>query len=614
MNFTLADISNVFTDMIQSELPKSGMPDGKNLDGRNTNSRKQSFAEELNKTLERIQSVSARIDSNQVDSAMSDSVRSNSIGADSLQDKSEQVNSALERFGIKTLSSDKDIETLSEKLTSEKGMGFVAALKNIFLMLSKGDLKDISIDGQGLEALKKMLLNAGFKESDLDELISELASENEKDSLSIADIFDGLFELPLEDNLQTDVVAETFIASSALPFLESILISMGISQQEVQDILELADKGENGISLDTIIDNLKSIQKTAFYSHDHYQTNAGDKNISQMLNQLGLQAGENKSSVFTLDDFIASLEAVRKDVSSRQIETSEVSQIETKSIAGEKPLDLLNALFKGIQSDAQKAQKPLFEFSADQIKDEFKNNLVAAGADKLSLKAEISADISSKEVAKEMAALLGEKENTPADKIGSQLKETKGLLKQSQVGETKIVENSQLSTSDLKSNTAIDNLNNLKSNAQLKNLPTYVTNQVTKSLVRAINQGENTLRIQLNPPELGRLMMTIDNSGETLKVNIVTESLAAKDILTSNAGELKNVLSSAGVNLEQFDVDMDSDFKQSMADAKNQAGNFSKRRQNREKVLSDLNSKDGRNGAGFLSEGINQEGSLHFVA
>ncbi|RLC18646.1 MAG: flagellar hook-length control protein FliK, partial [Deltaproteobacteria bacterium] len=116
----------------------------------------------------------------------------------------------------------------------------------------------------------------------------------------------------------------------------------------------------------------------------------------------------------------------------------------------------------------------------------------------------------------------------------------------------------------------------LKTKASFKNLPNFVTQQVSKNLVRAINQGENILRIQLKPPELGRLLITIDNSGSNIKINIMTENSAAREILTSNVNELRTVLSNSGVNLERFEVDMSSDFRQSMADARNQAWNFGK--------------------------------------
>jgi flagellar hook-length control protein FliK len=148
--------------------------------------------------------------------------------------------------------------------------------------------------------------------------------------------------------------------------------------------------------------------------------------------------------------------------------------------------------------------------------------------------------------------------------------------------------------------------------AALRNLPTYVTQQVSRGVVRAINQGESTLKIQLKPPELGRLVMTIDNNGNSMKVSIMTENHAAKDILISHMGELKTTLANAGISLDQFDVDMNSNFKQSMADAGNQSGRFNHKGRNRGKKLIDSIQADST-----LSVPVTmdiQDGSYHFVA
>lgn len=99
-----------------------------------------------------------------------------------------------------------------------------------------------------------------------------------------------------------------------------------------------------------------------------------------------------------------------------------------------------------------------------------------------------------------------------------------------------------------------------------------------------------------------------------MRVSIVTESLAAKEILTSNATELKAALSNSGVNLEKFEVDMNSNFRQSMADAKNQAGEFSKRNHNRGKSGFGMDNTEEINDAGNILNSLNHEGSLHFVA
>ncbi|MBU1196475.1 MAG: flagellar hook-length control protein FliK [Proteobacteria bacterium] len=624
MNFSFADASNVFMDMVQSEFPKTGM-----LDGKATESGKQGFAEKLNKTMEKIQDSSCRDGSGnpRSDQADSDKMSAYTVGAgqSDINPVSTRKTDALDKkTKDQNLPSDDGIQNILEKLSRKKGAEFVAALKNVFFALSEGNLKNLSIDAEGLEALKKMLLKAGFKESDLDKLIAELSSESESNLLSdgllsldafFDKLLESLSELSIEENNQIGGNEEIFMLSSTIPFLQSILSSMSIPQEKIREILELSDKGDKGISLDTVIENLKSIQKTAFYSSEQYQTKDNDKNIAQILGQLGLDANGNKSSAFSLDDLIRSLEAVRSQTKSSTA-TAFSQDLQLKAATDEKPMDLLAALFKGIKTKSETIEKASpFEFSADRIKNEFKNAAVGMNADKPALKPQTEAGNPLHQAAKEMASVLGEKAQTPADKSDqSRLKEIETVLKHNSSRGVKSTENSQVSASDSKSSQAVQNLNHLKANMPLRNLPTYVTHQVTKGLVRAINQGENTLRLQLNPPELGRLMMTIDKSGDVMRVSIVTESLAAKEILTSNATELKAVLSASGVTLEKFEVDMNSDFRQSMADANNHAKDSSKRNHHREKSGFGVDSTEGINDAGNLLNSLNHEGSLHFVA
>ncbi len=179
----------------------------------------------------------------------------------------------------------------------------------------------------------------------------------------------------------------------------------------------------------------------------------------------------------------------------------------------------------------------------------------------------------------------------------------------------KNIDQSQGVISDSKSGDTGQKIDMLKNRApKAKTLPAYVTQQVSKSLVRAINQGENSFKIQLKPPELGRILLTIQNNGNSIRVSIMTENQTAKDILGSNVHEIKTILSNSGVTLEDFEVDMNSNFRQSMADAKNQARSFGKRNKNKENGLPGSNNGDQMDDSNNLRENLDHDGAMHFVA
>lgn len=578
MNFTFDDISSSYLNMVQQDLPGKTM-----LNNDNTGSQNQAFADKLNKTLENIEQHAKKA----------------VVQADSTYTTSD---------------ADEIVEFLSDKLEGEKGVGFVSALKNIFLMLSKGDLKNVSMDAQGLEALKKMLLKAGFNKGEVNDLILDLSDELEKKGLTMDDVLDSLFGLSMEDESDSEDLQENFLEISSLPFLESILGSLGIDPEKIQEILSNADKGEKGISIDAIIENLQKLQKESFYSGNEYKTREGDESFKQLFKSIDLEMDGSETSALTLNDLVSSLEKLKRKISQQQI-TAE----DNKTNINEKSQDLLSDLFKGLKIKNQAVEINAIGFSYDQVKDQFKNELLIPENGKDSKKGLFSPQKNANPAAakelnaafKEMEALLtGKKSLIENDST----KENKEFLKHLKSETAKSSDNGQVLTSDPKTGEAQSNLNVLKAKASFKNLPTYVTQQVTKGVVRAINQGEDILKIQLKPAELGRIILTIDNTGNSMKVSIMTENAAAKDILASNVNEIRTVLSNSGITLERFDVDMNSNFRQSMADTQNQAGNFGKRNKNREKNLLDSVNGEGMNDPISLLDALSQDGSLHFVA
>ncbi len=671
MNFTFADVGSSYLNMVQQDLPREILSDSGRSDfGHST------FAQKLSASVERangpINEAPVQAEAGQAP-VQETPVQTGKIY---VQKESGQQAPVQEVQDI-----DKIITSLSKKLDKESGINFISALKNIFLMLSKGDLKNISIDGDGLEALKKILIKAGFKEDDINDLIAELSKGGEEKSLSMDVLLDRLFDLPLEPELEPEEASENFLEMSALPFLESLLNSLGISREKIQEILSEADKGDKGISLDVVVEKLQAFQKTSFYAGNDYKTRANDDNFRFLLKQLnlepvvskesqltpGLKGSESGKSVLTLDELVSSLEALRKKMSqqrdainmgnnneqkpvatdasiglkgfdfgranltldelvgsvgSMDVLHKRMSQhrdainmgnnSEQKPVAPEASLDLFKDFFKGVKLEKKPSATPAFEFSSDQIKHQFKNGLLVSENGEVQAGMKHKAGPKDMDMAKEMVSVLDGKKNATLD-MDDPSKESRGFLKELKSGTTKLSDQTLASASAGKTGETQTNIDLLKTKASFKNLPTYVNQQVSRSLVRAINNGENTLKIQLKPPELGRLVMTIDNTGSTMKVGIITDNAAARDILTSNVSELRTLLSNSGVNLEKFEVDMNSNFRQSMADSGNPTGNFDKKNRNRGNQLIDPVGDEGMNDlAGPLHALL--DGALHFVA
>ncbi|MCP4673016.1 MAG: flagellar hook-length control protein FliK [Desulfobacula sp.] len=595
MNLAFTDISSSFANMVQQNIPREFMSDSHNSDWQTSQ-----FAEKLNQIFKKIEN--------------GDKSSYHMVKSDTQNNHSEKL-----------------MDFLSEKLNDEKGSGFVAALQNIFLILSNNDLNNTLIDADGLAKLKALLLEAGFKESDIDNLMADFLENQENQSISLNELLDKLFDLQEENKSLKEDNPDNYLEISTLPFLESLMNSLQIPDQKVQEILTLADRGDKGLDLDFIISKLQDLQKESFYSGNNYSIQGDDGNFSLLLKQLGIENKYSKGSSFTLTDLVDSLETLRVN----KIQNTSTASLEDKNNMGnEKSLDILEALLKGLKFKNSENKIQAFEFSEGQIKNQFKNQLFTPENDKTdknqlfipgnsktdenelfsrnNTNSKHKLDASIKHWFKEIESMLDGKKSS--NLVKDQALDNQELFKQHKSEGSRILDKNPISSFNTSINDIQSGSNILKTKASFKNLPNFVTRQVSKNLVQAINQGENSIRVQLKPPELGRLLLTIDNTGSNIKINVITENSAAREILTSNVNELRTTLSNSGVNLERFEVDMSSDFRQSMADAKNQAEYFSKRNKNRQKFLSDSVTKENTNDSNDLLSVLDQNGSVNLVA
>ncbi len=595
MSFAFANINNSFSNLVQADSLPNGMGAFEN-----SGNRPSLFADNLNQVIKGARAARASV-----------STSTQAIAADQ---NASAMQENLDEAKIFFL----------EEVNQEQGLLFLSKLQNMFLSLSGGDLNNITLDTQGLDALKEMLLKAGFEPGEVEELMSGLSEKAQGGDLSLDEVMGGIF------NLSTDIEDETMeeeacVETSALPFLTSILNSLGLPNDTVNQIMSQANRGQNGISLDVVIDQLKAIETQSFYAGQSFQTREGDTSFSMLLEQLGLvlpenmtsQPGltENMTSQLGLSDFIVSLETHKEKILSSRNQAEGFQGMgpanQSEGAVKVSSNTMVDSLFKHLEIQAGKAG--VSEFSHDQIKDQFENDLLVPDKFKpnkegLSSQGQPELGVKQGKVLKEIDSILPGKSGLAGD-AGPKFKDGEDIAKlvksnTARGGET------ALATSDVKTGTIGDAL---KTKSTFRDLPTHVTNQVSKGIVRAINQGETTLKIQLKPAELGRLQLTINNVGNSMKVSITAENPAAKDILIANVNELKTVLASAGISLDKFDVDMNSEFKQSYANAKNESGNSRQKNRNGKNLFDSIGTEgmDGSNGS--LTSEI-QDGSYHFVA
>ncbi len=121
--------------------------------------------------------------------------------------------------------------------------------------------------------------------------------------------------------------------------------------------------------------------------------------------------------------------------------------------------------------------------------------------------------------------------------------------------------------------------------------------RLVQQVVETVQSGpihdRNEVTLRLEPPSLGKLHLWVSMEDSKLQVTLYTTTTEAKDLVESNALQLKAALQQQGLELEQFSVEVRSGLAQNMA---------------QQDWSGWLESFSGRPGAGRLEIGPNEPG------
>lgn len=559
------------------------------------------------------------------------------------------------RFVVRT--NREKVSDIEDALENGGGTEFLTELKSLLLSLSNCDLDNLSLDEDGLDALGDLLVQAGFDQASVEELMSNLTLTLEEGNglISVSDFMDELFELPLAED-EDITQAETLMPTSDLPYIKSLLSMMGVDEQEITSIMDEVSEGTRGFDFDAFIEQLEQLLATAGESGLTYQTDGEDDAYTTLLKQLDLdsfikESGEPLTLTTLIDAFARKLDSI-KDNPANRTEQSVSAMFTTDSFDALATQSgrhgLLKQLFSGlnIQENSEETINSTIALSANsnamvkEIEDRFQVQFMdQINRGDVSTKTAADAPAVGNTVSTDIQT--GKTDSDGAFKTANNVSDTAGTTKESasqmsikaaqadaaalekpasstnsQSGETtsKISETQTLVFGMEKSTTAatVGTSDTQRSRQAFSTLPDFVTRQVGKSIFRSINTGDDTIRMQLKPTELGRVYMSIEHNGSAMKLSIITEHQSAKDILAANVNEIKTMLSSSGISLESFEVDMSSDFQQSMADARAQDHSAGKNQAKRRS--GDDAQEDAADNLTVQTAVKNDSGSLHFVA
>lgn len=565
--------------------------------------------------------------------------------------------STLEKANFLVRTTKQKISDIKDALENGGGTEFLTKLKNLLLSLSNGDLDTLSIDEDGLEALADLLVQAGFDQVSVEELMSNLTFtlEEETDLISVSDLLADLSELPLAEN-EDITQAETLMPTSDLPYVKTLLSMMGVDEQQITSLMDQVSEGPRGFDFDDFIEQLEQLLETAGESGGTYQTQDENDAYKTLLTQLDLDffiedSDEPLTLATLIEAFTQKLDLIKNNLPDRTEQS--VPEIFTtdpfEALATQSGRHgLLNQFLAGlnIEEDGEETVDSAITISANsdamvkeiegRIQVQFMDQVRGGGAgtksaaDTQTSDNKISANTKTKEVDFDDALKIADnfsdttrtaKESATQSAVKAAQADTAALEKMTAAPNTlsgdttpKNSETQPLIWGVEKSSTTstMGTSATQQSGQAFSTLPEFVTRQVGKSIVQSINTGNDTIRMQLKPPELGRVYMSIDHNGSSMKVSVITEHQSAKDILTANINEIKTMLSSSGINLESFEVDMSSDFQQSMADARAQ-DQSARKKQAAGGTKADAQD-DMSDNLTMQTATMHDSGSLHFVA
>jgi len=431
-------------------------------------------------------------------------------------------------------------------------------------LLAQGKpLNNISLNKEDLFLLKKFLLQCGFSEQKTERFLNELKNNNTDAEINLANFFQKIAELDPAERSEKHDKETCMIEPSAIPHLESALRNFGLTPKELDNVFSAAKVEGGGLDPKRFAIKLKQI---TIRLSDKIQTIKDHDTVKQISNKMeimGLNLPDKaKAGKISIEDFITSLEQMTKG----------------QGKENNPPSELKSTMGRLLERVVISGEKQKFVFSPQAVANFKLHDPIA--------KEKMNDNVGSLDN-ESLWTNLNDK-NEKINNIGRQnieyaQNEKKVELFSNSAGGKGFQNMAGKEGHDIKSGIRImeppkqkavstfsETINAVESNDKSfrSSLPAYLVNQIGKQISRSILRGDRIVRLQLKPPDLGRLKINIDIKDNVLKLAMIAEHSSVKELLLSNVHELRGTLVSQGIKLENIDIQINTGFGQSLAGSK----------------------------------------------
>lgn len=184
-----------------------------------------------------------------------------------------------------------------------KGHALIAQLKKN-LQLSGVSLDQLTADDSALDAIEKVLVEAGFTVGQVKNLLGELKANAGGNGVRVSTLFEGISRLT-ERAVATPKPA--YLEISALPFIETLLAKFALTSEQIQSALSKAKVEGKGIDAEKLASELKLMRQGAGAKKNSIEDDEELDQIVSMMQQIGLTASITPAAPFDLESFVAAL-------------------------------------------------------------------------------------------------------------------------------------------------------------------------------------------------------------------------------------------------------------------------------------------------------------------
>lgn len=396
-----------------------------------------------------------------------------------------------------------------------------------------------TVDQAGLATLLPLLSAAGFDAQAVAGLFAELRAASGTGEVRLADLFASLQDRAI-DEAPASNSETTALALSSLPYLETVLGAFGMAPADIDQVVAASKSEGQGIALRPLVDALK--QRLAA-DPDLAGRVPDEKTRIQaagLMDRMGLAGeGTGAGGALNLEQFVARLEELTVQPAGQSTDPADMAPQIDRFLEG------CRVLAGRAPASAQAVAAPRELLPAEgQIQSVWSSH-AASG-----LETPVGARAAEGGAgAGDAAAAL------PVKAAANEAAKTAEVLAAAET-------HSRWPTAGPAGASVA---------ASERSLPAYVLNQVGRQIMRARLNDASEIRFQLKPPHLGRIQLTIDQGAEGLKVTIITEHQAARDMLTAHAADLRASLQGQGIKLDEVDVQVSPNFDQTMADSRHES-------------------------------------------